>query len=38
MYPKDYRSTKEHDWERLAGEVATIGITTHAQDHLGDLV
>lgn len=32
------RFTKDHEWVRLDGDVATIGITTHAQDALGDLV
>jgi glycine cleavage system H protein len=30
--------TKDHEWLRLDGEVATIGITNFAQDKLGDLV
>lgn len=38
MYPEDYRYTKEHEWISLAGDVATIGITSHAQDQLGDVV
>ncbi len=32
------RYTKDHEWVRLDGTVATVGITTHAQDALGDLV
>ncbi len=32
------RFTKDHEWVRLDGEVATVGITAHAQDALGDLV
>ena len=32
------RYTKDHEWVRLDGVVATVGITTHAQDALGDLV
>jgi glycine cleavage system H protein len=32
------RYTKDHEWVRLDGTTATIGITTHAQDALGDLV
>lgn len=32
------RYTKDHEWVRLDGSVATVGITTHAQDALGDLV
>ena len=38
MYPENYRYTKEHEWARLEGEVATIGITFHAQKELGDIV
>ena len=38
MYPKDYRYTKEHEWVSVAGDIATIGITSHAQDQLGDVV
>lgn len=30
--------TKDHEWVRLDGDVATVGITEHAQDALGDLV
>ena len=30
--------TQEHEWIRLEGEVATIGITDHAQSELGDIV
>ncbi len=32
------RYTKDHEWVRLDGSVATVGITAHAQDALGDLV
>lgn len=32
------RYTKDHEWVRLDGTTATIGITAHAQDALGDLV
>ncbi len=32
------RYTKDHEWVRLEGNTATVGITTHAQDALGDLV
>jgi glycine cleavage system H protein len=32
------RYTKDHEWLRLDGEVATIGITPHAQEKLGDMV
>ena len=37
-YPEDYRYTKEHEWVHLAGDTATIGITFHAQEELGDIV
>ncbi|HEX5844957.1 MAG: glycine cleavage system protein GcvH [Rhodoplanes sp.] len=30
--------TKDHEWLRLEGDLATIGITPYAQDKLGDLV
>ena len=30
--------TQEHEWVRIEGDVATIGITKHAQQQLGDLV
>jgi glycine cleavage system H protein len=30
--------SKEHEWIRLEGDVATVGITAYAQEHLGDLV
>jgi glycine cleavage system H protein len=37
-YPESYRYTKEHEWVSLAGDTATIGITFHAQEELGDIV
>jgi glycine cleavage system H protein len=30
--------TKDHEWIRLDGDVATVGITEHAQEQLGDIV
>ncbi|KPF83862.1 glycine cleavage system protein H [Brevundimonas sp. AAP58] len=30
--------TKDHEWVRLEGDVATVGITKHAADQLGDVV
>jgi glycine cleavage system H protein len=30
--------TKEHEWIKVDGDVATVGITDHAQDQLGDIV
>ncbi len=38
MYPKELRYTKEHEWVRVDGDTAVIGITSHAQDQLGDIV
>jgi len=32
------RYTKDHEWLRLDGDVATVGITPHAQEKLGDMV
>jgi glycine cleavage system H protein len=32
------RYTKDHEWIRLDGEVATVGISEHAQSQLGDIV
>jgi glycine cleavage system H protein len=32
------RYTKEHEWVRLDGEVATVGISDYAQEQLGDVV
>ena len=37
-YPEDLRYTKEHEWTRLAGKNATVGITAFAKDQLGDVV
>jgi glycine cleavage system H protein len=37
-YPKTYRYTKEHEWIDVKGDIATIGITDHAQHELGDVV
>ena len=36
--PQDLRYTKEHEWVRLEGDTATIGITDYAQGELGDIV
>lgn len=37
-FPEDLMYTKEHEWCSLKDDVATIGITWHAQDALGDIV
>ena len=36
--PDDLRYSKEHEWVRLEGDTATIGITHFAQEQLGDVV
>jgi glycine cleavage system H protein len=38
MYPANYRYTREHEWVAVDGDHATIGITDHAQQELGDIV
>jgi glycine cleavage system H protein len=38
MVPGDLRYTKEHEWVRVHGDEATIGITQFAADQLGDIV
>ncbi|MCY3800860.1 MAG: glycine cleavage system protein GcvH [Chloroflexi bacterium] len=38
MYPDDLRYSKEHEWVRLDGDEATVGITDYAQEELGDIV
>ena len=34
----EVKFSKEHEWIRLEGEVATVGITKHATEMLGDIV
>jgi glycine cleavage system H protein len=36
--PEDLKYTREHEWVSIDGSVATIGITDHAQEQLGDVV
>jgi glycine cleavage system H protein len=36
--PGDLKYTKSHEWVRIEGDTATIGITDHAQSELGDIV
>ena len=36
--PEGMQYTKTHEWVRIEGETATVGITEHAQDELGDVV
>jgi len=37
-FPSDLRYTKDHEWVKLNGNIATIGITDFAQRELGDIV
>jgi len=37
-FPEDLKYTREHEWCRIQGNVAVVGITDHAQDQLGDIV
>ena len=37
-YPDDRFYSKSHEWVRVEGDIATIGITDHAQKELGDVV
>lgn len=36
--PEELQYTKTHEWVRMEDDVATVGITEHAQDELGDVV
>ena len=38
IYPDNLHYTKEHEWVRVDGEFAVVGITDHAQHELGDIV
>ena len=38
MFPNDRRYTKEHEWVKVEGQAATVGITDFAQKELGDIV
>ena len=38
MVPTDLRYTTDHEWVRVEGDEATIGITAYAADQLGDIV
>jgi glycine cleavage system H protein len=37
-YPPDLKYTKDHEWIRIVGDTAEIGITDYAQQQLGDVV
>jgi glycine cleavage system H protein len=38
MYPNDYSYSKDHEWIKVEGGEATIGITDYAQKQLGDII
>lgn len=38
LVPEDLQYSEEHEWLRLDGDVAVVGITDYAQDQLGDIV
>ena len=37
-YPEDLKYHQEHDWARVDGDTATVGVTWYAQDALGEIV
>jgi glycine cleavage system H protein len=37
-FPEDLKYSREHEWVRMDGDIAIIGITEFAQDELGDIV
>lgn len=37
-FPQDLKYTKDHEWVRIEGDTATLGITDFAQHELGDIV
>ena len=38
LYPEDLKYSKEHEWAKVSGDTAVVGITYFAQDKLGDVV
>lgn len=38
MYPTEFKYTKDHEWVRLEGNEAVVGVTDYAQQQLGDVV
>lgn len=36
--PDDLKYTKEHEWVKVEGKIATVGVTDYAQEQLGDIV
>src|SRR6187551_1074331 len=37
-YPSELKYTKDHEWVRISGDTAEVGITDYAQEQLGDVV
>jgi glycine cleavage system H protein len=37
-FPADLKYTKDHEWIKIDGDTATVGITEFAQNELGDIV
>ena len=37
-FPEDLKYSKNHEWVRVSGNIATIGLTDYAQDQLGEIV
>ena len=37
MFPSDLQYTSSHEWARIEGDTATVGITSFAQEQLGDI-
>ena len=37
-FPQNLKYTNEHEWIRVEGDIAYVGITDYAQEHLGDIV
>jgi len=37
-FPQELKYTKDHEWIKIEGDVATVGITEFAQSELGDIV
>ncbi len=37
-YPKDFKYSKTHEWIKVTGNTAKVGLTNYAQDHLGEIV
>jgi glycine cleavage system H protein len=38
MYPNEFRYTKDHEWVKIAGDEALVGVTDFAQHQLGDII